>query len=46
MPRLMEFIGYISGVCMGIIARDNYQFSMGEKMDVIASDYKQLNANS
>jgi hypothetical protein len=36
MSGFMGYIGFFSGVLMGMITRDNYQYSMGEKMDAIA----------
>lgn len=42
----MGYVGFVTGILMGIAARDNFQFSMGEKMDSIAEDYEEMNKKS
>lgn len=43
MMKAMRVLGFGVGVFLGLAVRDNFMYSMSEKMDDIATDYTNMN---
>lgn len=42
MAKYMGKVGLAVGIVIGIISRENYNYTMGQKMDDMSKDYQEL----
>ena len=42
MAKYMGKVGFAVGIVIGIITRENYNYTMGQKMNDMSKDYEQI----